>query len=427
MKLLFSAYSCCPCKTSEPGNAWRAINEALREHEVWTVIADAYGYREQTEAFLRDHPMPGFHPVFYKIPGPLRWLSPPNLLNGIYYHQWQEKLCELVRALHQQVKFDLTHHLTFGRYWSPSGLRALDLPFIWGPVGAAETAPPSFVRELSPRWRMFEFVRDNTRKFFEHSRSVRDTARAATIAIGVTRESCEALHRLGARRVEQMPQLVLTDEDLAEFGALPAPPPGPFRAICMGRNLHWKGFHLAIRAFAVFAQKSPEAELWIVNDGPFQEELKRVAAQTNATGNVRFLGKIPTYGELLRKLGQTHVLMHPALHEAFGNVCLEALAAGRPVVCLEIGGPASQVTPETGFAAPATHPEDAVTAMAGFLTTVDRDRTLLARMSVAARQHVLKKFTMRESSRTMKRFYEEAMADHRTRTPRYEPGATHIR
>ncbi len=42
-------------------------------------------------------------------------------------------------------------------------------------------------------------------------------------------------------------------------------------------------------------------------------------------------------------------MVHPALHEAFGISCLEALAAGRPVICLNCGGPALQVTPEVGF------------------------------------------------------------------------------
>ena len=51
MKVLLSTYSCFPCKTSEPGNAWRAINEALREHEVWAVISDAHQYRELTEQY----------------------------------------------------------------------------------------------------------------------------------------------------------------------------------------------------------------------------------------------------------------------------------------------------------------------------------------------------------------------------------------
>ena len=72
--------------------------------------------------------------------------------------------------------------------------------------------------------------------------------------------------------------------------------------------------------------------------------------------------------------------MHPALHEGFGNVCLEALAAARPVACLDIGGPASQITPETGFAASATNPVEAMAALANFLEKIDRDRALLAAM-----------------------------------------------
>ena len=96
---------------------------------------------------------------------------------------------------------------------------------------------------------------------------------------------------------------------------------------------------------------------------------------------MRFFGHLPSFSDVLAKLAQAHVLMHPALHEAFGNVCLEALAAGRPVVCLDIGGPASQVTPETGFAAPATTPEDAVQAMAAFLARIAGNRALLADMS----------------------------------------------
>jgi glycosyltransferase involved in cell wall biosynthesis len=242
---------------------------------------------------------------------------------------------------------------------------------------------------------------------------VRATAAAATIAIGVTRETCAALKQLGARRVEQLPQMALTEKDLAQFGALPAPPPGPLRAICVGRHVHWKGFYLAIRAFAQFAKTSSDAELWIVNTGPFRRELEKTAARTGVASRVKFLGTLPKYSDVLQKLGESHVIMmHPALHEGFGNVCLEALAAGRPVACLDIGGPASQITPETGFAAPATNPAEAVSALADFLTKIDRDRTLLAAMSAAARARVQNHFTMRLVNETMRRFYGEAVAQH---------------
>jgi glycosyltransferase involved in cell wall biosynthesis len=413
MKVLLSTYSCFPCQTSEPGNAWRAINEALREHEVWAVIADAHRYRELTEPVLAKNPLPNFHPVFVKLNPALQRLSQRSATIAIHYHLWQEHLRGVVRELHQQVQFDLVHHVTFGRYWSPSGVRELNLPFIWGPVGAAETPPRSFVRELPLKYRLTEAARDGARNFCEHTSALRNTARAATIAIGVTRESCEALKRLGARRIEQMPQIALTDADLAQFAALPDPPPGPLRAICVGRHVHWKGFHLAIRAFAQFATKNAEAELWIVNDGPFRSELEKTAAQTGVAARVKFFGTLPKYADVLEKLGQSHVLLHPALHEAFGNVCAEAMAAGRPVGCLDIGGPASQVTPETGYAAPATNPAEAVAALAAFLERLDRDRALLARMSAAARERARKHFSMQVVNERMRRFYAEAVAEHR--------------
>ena len=209
---------------------------------------------------------------------------------------------------------------------------------------------------------------------------------AATISIGVTRESCAALRELGARRVEQLPQAALSDEELAVFDRFPPPPSGPFRAICMGRLLHWKGFHLAIRAFGIFAAKNPDAELWRSDDGPFRPELEKIASQTGAGSRIRFFGRLPRYADVLEKLAQSHVLVHPALHEGFGNVCYEALAAGRPVVCLDIGGPASQASSETGFVALATTPAESVESMAAFLHKVANDRPLLARMSVKARE-----------------------------------------
>jgi len=175
--------------------------------------------------------------------------------------------------------------------------------------------------------------------------------------------------------------------------------------------LHWKGFYLAIRAFAIFARKNPEAELWIIGSGPFQKQLEKTAAQTGMGSRVRFWGHL-SHADAMDILAQTHVLIHPALHEAFGNVCLEAMASGRPVVCLDVGGPAMQVTPRTGFVAPATTPTEAVEAMAAFLTRIAENRALLLEMSANARARIREKFTMRELGGAFESFYKQAVAMH---------------
>ena len=411
MKVLLSAYSCHPYMTSEPRNAWCALRHALSQgHEVWAVIEQSE-YQKDTLEYLAGHPMPGFHPVFFQMPTLLvKSIRGSGMSHSIYYHLWQHKLLGVAAELHRQVSFDLAHHVTFGRYWSPSGVRNLGIPFVWGPVGAAESTPPSFLSELPMRERVFELIRDNVRVLAAKDRALRDTARAATIGIGVTRESCEALRRLGVRRVEQLPQAALPDEDLTFLDRFPPPPDGPFRAICIGRLLHWKGFHLAIRAFGRFARNNSQAELWIVNEGPFQRELEKTAVRTGIASRIRFFGHLSSYKEVLAKLAQAHVLMHPALHEAFGKACLEALAAGRPVICLDLGGPASQVTPETGFVAPATSPAEAVEAMASFLARIDTNRALLASMSAKARARAREKSTMQVMGMAIESFYQQAVA-----------------
>ncbi|MFM6845653.1 MAG: glycosyltransferase family 4 protein, partial [Dolichospermum sp.] len=45
-------------------------------------------------------------------------------------------------------------------------------------------------------------------------------------------------------------------------------------------------------------------------------------------------------------------------------VCMEAMAAGRPVICLDLGGPAVQVTEETGFKIAADEPYQVVRDLA---------------------------------------------------------------
>lgn len=81
----------------------------------------------------------------------------------------------------------------------------------------------------------------------------------------------------------------------------------------MGRLIHWKGFHLGLRAFAV--ANIADSEYWIVGDGPKREELKLLAKELGVEDKVHFWGFLPR-SETLQKLGESHVLVHPSLHDS---------------------------------------------------------------------------------------------------------------
>ena len=65
---------------------------------------------------------------------------------------------------------------------------------------------------------------------------------------------------------------------------------------------------------------------------------------------------------------------------------LEAMTAGLPVVCLDLGGPGVSVTPDCGFAIQPSTTERVVAEMAAALLRLAQDPELRHTMGTAARQ-----------------------------------------
>jgi glycosyltransferase involved in cell wall biosynthesis len=198
----------------------------------------------------------------------------------------------------------------------------------------------------------------------------------------------------------------MSPKDMDKLSKLPAPDHVPIRFVSIGRALHWKGFYLGLKAFA--QADLDGAEYWIRSSGQGQENLKRLAQNLGIAEQVRFWDKLPSLEDVYNKvLGHGDVLVHPALHEAFGNVVLEAMAAGRPVICLDLGGPAVQVTEETGFKVPAVVPEQAVSDLAAAMRRLSEDPGLRVRMGEAARRRAAKHFGWHKRSAWIAERYRE--------------------
>jgi glycosyltransferase involved in cell wall biosynthesis len=368
LKVLLSAYACEPGKGSEPGVGWNLARHLAEHHEVWVLTRT--NNRPAIEAELARNPVPGLHFVYHDLPPWARFWKRGQRGVQLYYYLWQISAIPFVRRLHREVGFDVVQHATFVKYWAPSALAFLKgVPFVWGPVGGGESAPLSLWPTLGLRGFLYEVARTLARFLGELDPLVRLTARRAALALATTPETAARLVRLGARRVEVMSQAALPKEEIDALGKLPPPGPGPVRFLSLGRLLALKGFHLGITAFAKSGLK--DAEYWIVGDGPERRRLQALARRLGVAERVHFLGHLPRE-EVLRLLAQAHALVHPSLHDSGGWVCLEAMAAGRPVICLDLGGPAMQVTEETGFKVPSSGPFQVLEALAQSMREVVR-------------------------------------------------------
>ena len=212
------------------------------------------------------------------------------------------------------------------------------------------------------------------------------------------------MRKLGCPDVSVLPAEGLTVEEIQQFASLPVRKSGLFRLVSIGRLLHWKGFEFGLRAFTRFQSRFPVTEYWIIGDGPERKRLERMAEALGITRSVTFLGTIPRW-QVLEKLGECDVLVHPSLHDSGSWVCLEAMAAGRPVVCLDLGGPALQVTEDTGIKVPATSPKQVVQDLAEAFRKLASDPELRARLGLGARNRVEEHFNWDTKGLFMKKFY----------------------
>jgi glycosyltransferase involved in cell wall biosynthesis len=390
MKVLLSAYACEPGKGSEPGIGWNWVRQIARFAEVWVITRS--NNREAIEKALAEEPLPNVHWVYFDLPRWARLWKKGQRGVHLYYYLWQLGIYFLVRRLHRQVGFDLVHHVTFGNYWLPSFLALLPVPFIWGPVGGGESAPRTFYKTFSFRGRIYEFLRDIARWIGEHDPFTRLTAKKASVVLVKASETAERVMQLGAKNVQLLSEVAFSITEIAELSSLPPHLNSPFRLISLGRLLHWKGFHLGLCAFARLVQEFPNSEYWIVGDGPERKNLEGLARKLGIINKVRFWGALPR-SEALKKLAECDVLVHPSLHDSGGWVCVEAMASGRPVICLDLGGPALQITEETGFKIPPHTPEQVVKDMVEAMQKLALDADLRRRMGEAGRWRVGEAFS----------------------------------
>ncbi len=385
LKVLVSAYACEPGKGSEPAVGWNQAREIAKFHDVW-VITRANN-RRAIEKALSATPIKNLHWIYCEVPPWLGFWKKGMRGLRLYYYLWQMNAFIAARKHHRNIRFDIVHHVTFVTYWQPTFLHFLSVPFVWGPVGGGESTPVNFLRSFGLRGAIYEILRIFARTLGELDPFVRGAGRRSSAALATTEQTGNRLRQIGCNNVSVVSAIGLPREELAELGAIPYREDGPFRVLTVGRLLHWKGIAFALRAFARFHAAFPESEYWLVGDGSDRKYLERLARELGLGKAVSFFGELPRK-EALAKYRDCNTLLFPSFHDSGGGVCLEAMAAGRPVICLDLGGPGLQVTSGTGIKVSAIDPQQVIADLASAMGRLATDRSLCRQLGANGRSRV---------------------------------------
>ena len=199
--------------------------------------------------------------------------------------------------------------------------------------------------------------------------------------------------------------------DSQEFTLRPSEaPPGP-RIGMIGRISPTKGQDIFLRAAAEVVTTHPDAQFVVMgavlfNEGDFEKCVHAIADELALGDRVRFVGHVPDVaGEMRRFTALVHASPVP---EPFGQVVVEAMAAGVPVVATDAGGVA-EILRDDGPLGRLVPPGD-VHGLADAIRWVLDHPDEARQTTVRARASAQRRFTIEQTAQVVESVWNRAVS-----------------
>ncbi|MBE9060263.1 glycosyltransferase [cf. Phormidesmis sp. LEGE 11477] len=98
-----------------------------------------------------------------------------------------------------------------------------------------------------------------------------------------------------------------------------------------------KGIPLLIESFRRISSQHPDATLRIVGHGPDEEKIRQTIEALEISDQVQLVGR-KSHAEVLQEMAWADCFALTGWDEPFATVYLEAMAAGKPIICCKDGG-----------------------------------------------------------------------------------------
>lgn len=165
-----------------------------------------------------------------------------------------------------------------------------------------------------------------------------------------------------------------------------------------------KDHALFLRAAKIVADEVPDVAFLLVGRGELYDELRGLAAQLGIGDRVFFtLGE----GNVMDYLARMSVGCLTSFSEGFSNAIMEYMAAGMPVVAIDVGGNRDAIIDgETGFLVPERSPE----AFAKPIIRLLRDESLRLKVGGAGFERCTENFEVQKTIGQLEAYYESLLA-----------------
>ena len=146
-----------------------------------------------------------------------------------------------------------------------------------------------------------------------------------------------------------------------------------------------KDFHSLLKAF-ILLKSEINSKLIIVGDGPLFKDIKQFINLNNLDDDVYLPGFM---SQLYPFYLYSDLFVLPSIHEGFGNVIVESLSVGTPVVVTNSGGPVEILENEKyGLVANTEDPEDLSKKILNKLNNPDKSEKLILKSKLYSKEKI---------------------------------------
>jgi glycosyltransferase involved in cell wall biosynthesis len=275
---------------------------------------------------------------------------------------WLKDAYALAKEIHEQVKFDLVHQITYVGFRFSGHLWKLDIPFVWGPIGGLENTPWRFLPVLGIRG-CIEFAGRNIinsihKAFLPGPKKAFKKARGGIIAAteGISKEIQKWYGEQSFVICEiGPPQNIASSHTIRNDG-------DQLRIAWSGTHTPGKALPILLQALRIL-QKGVDWHLDIMGIGPCTGVWKALSLKFGLDSRCSWHGLL-SREDAMELTHKSHIFVITSMKDLTSTVLLEALSQGVPVICPDHCGFSNVVTEECGFKIPLKSPSQLINGMA---------------------------------------------------------------
>lgn len=338
MKILLNVYACEPNRGSEPGVGWHWAVELAKDKTKEVHVLTRANNKEIIDGYWANYDKPdNLHFHYYDLPKVLVWAKHHGMPVNLYYSLWLYGAGCYAKKLNSKFYFDMAHHLTFGVFRDAPFLFKLNVPYVIGPVGGGEYTPASLMCLYgTAKGKFVERLRKFVNKISVLNPYYYVSYRRASLILTKTDETRAALG-YNSFRDKSVTKLEIGIDRVCPCSSEER---DKHTFIYVGRFIFFKAIELTLQAFKIYHDRfDDEARLVLIGKGELRGRIESFAKEYNLEDSIEIIDWIEQK-KLQRYYQRCTAMLFPSLHDSSGNVVLEALSNGMPVVSLDCGGPA---------------------------------------------------------------------------------------